>query len=429
MNNDFLKYYCLLAGLLSSNFLILAQAYDIKNGVNIQASYYNNGNVSIGWDLMKTYPEIEAVRIEIEPDRASQATRWIREAQQHNYQVIATYHKSTQLGSNQVTQLQAAANWWVQHYSQFTTHGSIIINIMNEWGGHELLPTEYANAYNDAITTIRKVYDGIIIIDVPGFGHDIEIAATAYPMIQDEQIFFSLHIYPNSINVQQDNWLTIKDLDYLVSTGAPCIIGEFGARGNGGTDWCRIVEYARSHGWAILGWAWNGDGLGMNMVSPSWLDQPRATAFEPTPYLEEMVASLAGVPCFTQNFDSGFNLFCKIGSPCNDNNDFTIGDNFNEFCVCTGKFTSALKPSVDQRVFLYPNPVKQNLTVEFFKLTQVTDLEIYSTLGQQVFVTTIPKETNAMDLNVETYPNGTYFVVVNQGKGKKIIGKFVIVAP
>ena len=72
------------------------------NGVNLQPSYYNGGNVSFGWTLMKRHSRIKMVRIEIEPElvHISLAASWIREAVENGYAVIATYHKHTLLGSN-----------------------------------------------------------------------------------------------------------------------------------------------------------------------------------------------------------------------------------------------------------------------------------------------------------------------------------------
>jgi len=409
------KDYSILLSLLFFTFGISqSQSYGIKNGVNIQASYYNNGSVTIGWELMKQYPEIEAVRIEIEPERAGQAVSWIREAQKNGYQVIATYHESRQLGSNRVEHLQAAADWWVRNYKQFTANGPIIINIMNEWGGHKLSPKDYATAYNQAITTIRKVHDGILIVDIPGFGHDIEIAVAAYPMIEDKNIVYSLHIYPNAVNVQKDRWISVKDLDYLIKTGAPCMIGEFGAHGFGGTDWCGVVEYAQEKGWAIFGWAWNGDGRGMNMASPSWSAQPRARNFEPTPYLEEIVASLAGIPCNTQRFGSAAAMPCDVnivGEKCDDNNDFTINDRYNEYCVCAGNFTEALEISAEPELFLYPNPVTQLLQVEFVKTNLVRQIKIYNQIGQHLKTTPIVEQSKFITIDMSNYSNGLYIVV------------------
>ena len=172
-----------------------SQEVEIKNGVNIQASYYNKGHVNIGWELMQSYPDIEAVRIEIEPDYVHQAKNWISEAHEHGYQVIATYHDSRQLGTDNEEELIKAANWWKNNYMVLSATGPIIINIMNEWGSHDISPRHYANAYNDAIEIIRPFYSNTLIVDVPGFGQATKIAADAYPFFKDHDITYSCLLY------------------------------------------------------------------------------------------------------------------------------------------------------------------------------------------------------------------------------------------
>ena len=86
------------------------------NGVNLQPSYYNSGEVDFGWSLMKKHSKIKTVRIEIEPDiPISLASSWIRQAVENGYAVIATYHKHTVLGSNNQGQrfhLKRRQRWW-----------------------------------------------------------------------------------------------------------------------------------------------------------------------------------------------------------------------------------------------------------------------------------------------------------------------------
>jgi hypothetical protein len=48
------------------------------------------------------------------------------------------------------------------------------------------------------------------------------------------------------------------------------MIGEFGTGDPGSADWSSLVDYAKSLGWPVLGWAWNGDGGSMNMIAPPW---------------------------------------------------------------------------------------------------------------------------------------------------------------
>jgi nucleoid-associated protein YgaU len=106
------------------------------NGVNLQPSYYNNGEVNFAWDLMKRRPKIKTVRIEIEPDKALQVRGWIQQACGNGYKVIATYHKYTApLGTDNRSELTVAANWWASHYrsllsapAMYTTKGGDILS-------------------------------------------------------------------------------------------------------------------------------------------------------------------------------------------------------------------------------------------------------------------------------------------------------------
>lgn len=260
------------------------------NGVNLQPSYYNNGNPNFGWSLMKQQTKILTVRIEIEPDKVTQAKSWISQARSNGYTVIATYHKAAVLGSDNTADLNAAANWWKANYATLAASGSFTVNLMNEWGSHNLSANAYAAAYNTAIATVRQVYSGTIIIDIPGWGQETAIASAAAKgynggtKISDTNYILSAHIYPGAYNQAKGRYVTASDLDDLASGGRPCIIGEFGNQGGSGADWSGIVDYAKSKGWTVLGWAWNGDGGGMNMVTPSWASNGGATSFSLSSY-------------------------------------------------------------------------------------------------------------------------------------------------
>lgn len=104
-----------------------------RSGVNLQPSYYNNGTVTMGWELMKQYPQIQSVRIEIEPDMVEQGHEWIRQAAEEGYHMIVTYHKYTALGSDDPEELLEAARWWASHYEYLAQAGTFEVNVMNEW--------------------------------------------------------------------------------------------------------------------------------------------------------------------------------------------------------------------------------------------------------------------------------------------------------
>ena len=262
------------------------------NGVNLQPSYYNGGNVDLGFPLMKQQPKIKSVRIEIEPTQVDNAKRWIKEASDNGYTIICTYHKAAVLGSDKLSDLLDGANWWKTNYATLSASGKFYINMMNEWGSHNLSAADYATDYNQAIAIVRTVYSGKIIIDIPGYGQETYVAANAVlgqgtggTKITDTSIVLSTHIYPGNYVGQHLNssgastgsgsYMVKADLDYMATTGRTCIVGEFGSETNGTADWSGLVDYAKSKSWTVLGWSWAGDGgdgvhQAMNMVSPNF---------------------------------------------------------------------------------------------------------------------------------------------------------------
>jgi mannan endo-1,4-beta-mannosidase len=269
------------------------------NGVDLQPSYYNGGNVNFGWSLMQANTHIKTVRIEIEPTVSiALATSWIQQARTNGFAVIATYHKYTVLGSDDAAELTAAANWWRTNYSSLAAAGSFTVNLMNEWGDHNLTVSAYASAYNNAISIVRQVYSGIIIIDCSGWGQETAVAAAAIlgtngvTKIADTNIVPSVHVYPNGYNQLKGHTLQSADLDDLAAAGRGGIVGEFGNSPSGAADWSGIVTYAKGKGWPVLAWSWNGDGGTMNMVTPPWVSSATATTFTTSSYFSTVYSLL-----------------------------------------------------------------------------------------------------------------------------------------
>ncbi len=264
------------------------------NGANLQPSYYNNGNPNFGWSLMRQQSKIRTLRIEIDPSRVSVNTAkgWISQAKSNGYNsIICTFHQYG--GSDNLGDLLTAANWWKNNY--WALGGGFTINLCNEWGSHNISASTYANYYNQAISVVRQVYGGSIIIDIPGWGQETLTAynacKTSNPRINDGNIILSTHIYPGNWNQGRNHVFQRSDLDDLSNTGRPCLVGEFGT-GSGSCDWSGCVDYAKSKGWSVLAWCWNGDGNSLNMVSPSWASNPGATSFWTNSYFNTVYAKL-----------------------------------------------------------------------------------------------------------------------------------------
>ena len=88
------------------------------NGVNLQPSYYNDGEVTFGWDLMRAADKIKTLRIEIEPKQAVQARSWIS-ASCSGAQHWASA-SGTEPGSSQETPA-ALHTCWLQRQVGFST--------------------------------------------------------------------------------------------------------------------------------------------------------------------------------------------------------------------------------------------------------------------------------------------------------------------
>ena len=64
---------------------------------------------------------------------------------------------------------------------------------------------------------------------------------------------------------------------------------------------------------------------------------------------------------------------------------------------------------------LYPNPVKDNLTIDFKDSIEVKSITIYNALGQLVLV--IPNAQNLKTVDVSSLNSGNYFIKINSDKG------------
>ncbi|WP_226022725.1 cellulase family glycosylhydrolase [Halomicrobium salinisoli] len=294
------------AGVAATGATASAEGASFGDGVNLQPSYFCSGDQELGWELMNQYPDIDTVRIEIEPfsfgevaTTVEDAKRWIDEAGENGKHVVATYHHYPDNGSADASALQNAAEFWVEHYETLSRDTDVVVNMMNEWGNHEVTADEYASAYDEAISTVREgtSYDGPIVCDAPGWGQGTYRLADAAEMIDDDDLILSAHVYPSAYNSTTGQSLVPEDLDAMDETDYPCMIGEFGNYANStGADWSAIVDYAKELGWPVIGWAWNGDGSDdpMNMADPYWGDDCSASSYTESDYFDVVYDKLGG---------------------------------------------------------------------------------------------------------------------------------------
>lgn len=272
-----------------------AQLGKIGNGVNLQPSYYNNGNVDLGLHLMKQYDKITTIRLEIEPFVPIETVkRWITEIKAEQYTLICTYHRYQDNTSGDINALLKAADWWEENYEELSKAGSFYINLMNEWGSIATTSDQYVTAYNKAIEKVRNIYQGPIILCVSFAGNRADVTFDAVEgntpsgkKINDNNIILSTHIYGYSLLQSKANY------SLLASTGKKCIVGEFGD--TPGLNWAELVNDAKKMGWPVIGWAWNGDGgsgtqVFLNMIAPQFQAAP--VDYQVTPYFDLIYSKL-----------------------------------------------------------------------------------------------------------------------------------------
>jgi len=284
---------CIAAGLVFAVFGA-QEALAANDGVNLQPAYYNNGYPNFAWSLMKTKGNIRRLRIEIDTSRVDvwAAKFYKDQAIANGYtDIICTFHQYG--GSDSASDLMTAANWWKNNYN--TMGGGFTINLCNEWGSHNISASAYASAYNSAISTIRQVYSGPIVMDIPGWGQETLTAYNAFktssPRVNDGNVIVSTHIYPGNWNQGRNHVYQVSDLNDLANIGKTILVGEFGT-GSGSCDWSGCVNSAKSRGWGVLAWAWNGDGGSLNMVSPSWASQAWSNTYTTNSYFNTVYPKL-----------------------------------------------------------------------------------------------------------------------------------------
>lgn len=128
-----ITYYFLFYDLRVETPRNRAQSSANVSGVNLQPSYYNNGVVTIGWDTMRRHTKIQSVRIGVEPELVDEGREWIRQANEEGYHAIVAYHKYSVVGSDDASELQAAAEWWRTNFNFLSEAGPFDINLMDKW--------------------------------------------------------------------------------------------------------------------------------------------------------------------------------------------------------------------------------------------------------------------------------------------------------
>lgn len=177
--------------------------------------------------------------------------------------LIAVFNTHDETGSNSISDLQKAADFWIEMKDVLNEHlSTVIVNISNEWCG-DWNSSTWAAGYKDVIPRLRQA--GILntlMVDAAGWGQyprciadrGREVAAAD----SRSNLMFSVHIYDVAGKSDSEARASI---DYALSAGVPAVVGEFAYEHKHlPVAWQEVLNYTKQKNVGYLVWSWTGNG-------------------------------------------------------------------------------------------------------------------------------------------------------------------------
>ena len=245
----------------------------IMRGVNYSWCWqYGNGDGNTADDVIPAAKRIGAnvIRIQLadggnrswKKPTAAELSNLIKLCEDNK--LIAIFNTHDETGSDKVSELERAANFWISYKDLLNAHrATVLINISNEWyGSWEADP--WAAGYEKVIPMMRNAgIKNTLVVDCAGYGqYPASIPKAGAKVLaadKDKNLIFSEHLYdcfPSASDVD-------KAIDAALTVGAPVIVGEFSYNHKGqSVAWQEILDHCQAKGLGYLGWSWTGNGGG-----------------------------------------------------------------------------------------------------------------------------------------------------------------------
>jgi mannan endo-1,4-beta-mannosidase len=205
-------------------------------------------------------------------------------------------HDTTGYGeAGAAVSLDTAVNYWISIKSALVGQEDYVqLNIGNEPYGNGSNVSNWTADTSAAIKKLRSNgFRNLIVVDAPNWGQDWSFtmrdnATTVAAADPDANTMFSVHMYGVF-----DTAAEVRDyLAAFTSKGLPITIGEFGnMHSDGDPDEDTIMSEAQRLGIGYYGWAWSGNGGGVE-----YLDM--VTGFNPsqlTPWGQRIINGANGI--------------------------------------------------------------------------------------------------------------------------------------
>lgn len=192
---------------------------------------------------------------------ASELENLIRLCEQQK--LIAVFNTHDETGSNSVSDLERAANYWISVKDVVNAHlNTVIVNISNEWCGQHSSDL-WAEGYTKVIPMMRNAgIKNTLMVDCAGWGQYPasvrDKGAEVFATDKLKNMMYSVHMYENCAAAASQ----VKNIiNYCLNVGVPLCIGEFGYnRGGNAIAWQTILDYCQEKSVGWLAWSWTGNG-------------------------------------------------------------------------------------------------------------------------------------------------------------------------
>lgn len=177
--------------------------------------------------------------------------------------LIAVFNTHDETGSDQISDLMNAVEYWKEMKDVLNAHlSTVIVNISNEWCG-SWDSNLWANGYKQAVPALRNAgIKNTLMVDAAGWGQ--------FPKcVQDKgrdvvaadpqnNLIFSVHIYDEA---GKSDASAKTSMDYALSAGVPAVVGEFAYKHNyNNVAYQKVMDYAAEKNMGYLVWSWTGNG-------------------------------------------------------------------------------------------------------------------------------------------------------------------------
>ena len=180
--------------------------------------------------------------------------------------LIAMFNTHDETGSNNYSDLERAANFWIEMKDVLNAHlATVIVNISNEWFGSWNQADAWADGYLKVIPKMRDAgIRNMLVVDCAGYGqwpssmfqrgNDVAAADKL------KNTVLSMHLYDDA---GKSDYTVKNNIDNALRLNVPVIIGEFAYKHKGNdVAWQTILDYSKEKNMGWLVWSWTGNGSG-----------------------------------------------------------------------------------------------------------------------------------------------------------------------